>query len=122
MSLDWDVSECTFDRDSDLQVNTADRLIWQTMAVDLGSIKEKNLSEWVFRCAVIKILNSNIHDTFGPVTEEFLRPYIGLCTNVISTSRAKFMNKCKDMLERDAMDAIRRQEKKAKKEDDNEQD
>ena len=116
MSLDWDISECTFDRDSDLQVNTADRLIWQTLAVDLGSIKEKNLSEWVFRCAVIKRLNSNIHDTFGPVTEDFLRPYIGLCSNVSTISRAKFMKKCMNMLERDAMDAIRRQEK----EDDNE--
>ena len=116
MSLDWDISECTFDRDSDRHLANADRLIWQTMAVDLGSIKEKNLSEWVFRCAVIKILNHRIHDSFGPVTEEFLRPYIGLCTNVSTTSRAKFMKKCMNRLERDAMDAIRRQEE----EDDNE--
>jgi hypothetical protein len=112
MSLDWDVSECTFDRDSDLQVANADRLIWQTLAVDLGSITEKNLSEWVFRCAVIKILNNRINDSFGPVTEDFLRPYIGLHTNVSTTSHAKFMNKCKDMLQRDAMDAIRRQKQK----------
>lgn len=116
MSLDWDVSECTFDRDSDSHIATADRLIWTTLAVDLGSITEKNLSEWVFRCAVIKILNNRINDSFGPVTEDFLRPYIGLCTNVSTTTRAKFMNKCKDTLQRDAMDAIRRQEQ----EDDNE--
>lgn len=115
MSLDWDVSECTFDRDSERQTGNAERLIWQTLAVDLGSIKEKNLSEWVFRMAVLKILNNRINDSFGPVTEEFLRPYIGLCTNVSTTTRAKFMNKCKDTIQRDAMDAIRRQEK----EDDN---
>ena len=114
MSLDWDVSECTFDRDSERQTANAENLIWQTMAVDLGSITEKNLSEWVFRCAVINIMNTNIK--FHPVTEDFLRPYIGLCTNVSTTTRAKFMNKCKDTLQRDAMDAIRRQEQ----EDDNE--
>ena len=116
MSLDWDISDCTFDRDSDLHLANADRLIWETLAVDLGSIKEKNLSEWVFRCAVIKILNNRINDSFGPVTEEFLRPYIGLCTNVSTTSRAKFMKKCMNWLEGEAMDAIRYQ----KEEDDNE--
>lgn len=116
MSLDWNVSECTFDRNSEVHIANAERLIWQTMAVDLGSITEKNLSEWVFRCAVINILNNRINDSFGPVTEKFLRTYIGLRTNVSTTSRAKFMNKCKDTLQRDAMDAIRRQER----EDDNE--
>lgn len=116
MSLDWNVEKCTFDRDLEKQTGNANRLIWQTLAVDLGSITEKNLSEWVFRCAVIKILNKGIYDSFNPVTEDFLRPYIGLYTNVSTTSRAKFMNKCKDMLQRDAMDVVRRQ----KQEDDNE--
>jgi hypothetical protein len=114
MSLDWDVSECTFDRNFERQTANAENLIWKTMAVDLGSITEKNLSEWVFRCAVLNILNNDIK--FDPVTEDFLRPYIGLYTNVSTTSRAKFMNKCKDMLQRDAMDVVRRQERK----DDNE--
>ena len=114
MSLNWSVEKCTFDRNYERQTANAENLIWKTMAVDLGSITEKNLSEWVFRCAVINILDTEIK--FGPVTEDFLRPYIGLCTNVSTTTRAKFMNKCKDMLQRDAMDAIRRQEK----EDDNE--
>ena len=116
MSLDWDISDCTFDRDSALQVANADRLIWETLAVDLGYIEEKNLSEWVFRMAVLKIMRNRINDSFGPITEEFLRPYIGLHTNVSTISRAKFMKKCMNMLERDAMDAIRRQ----KEEDDNE--
>ena len=115
MSLDWDVSECTFDRDSERQTGNAENLIWKTMAVDLGSITEKNLSEWVFRCAVINILNTDIKS--HPVTEDFLRPYIGLYTNVSTTSRAKFMNKCKGTLERDAIDLARRQQQK---EDDNE--
>ena len=115
MSLNWSVEKCTFDRDSDLQAANADRLIWETLAVDLGSIEEKNLDEWVFRMAVLHTLRNRINDSFGPVTKDFLRPYIGLYTNVSKTTRAKFMNKCKDMLQRDAMDAIRRQEQ----EDDN---
>ena len=107
MSLNWNIQDCTFDRDSDKEQAICERLIWETMAVDLGSIEEKNLDEWVFRCAVLQTMRGRLNDNFGPVTKDFLRPYIGLVTNVADTSRAKFMNKCKDMLKRDALDYIR---------------
>ncbi len=107
MSLNWNISDCTFDRDSNKEHAIAERLIWETIAVDLGSITEKNLDEWVFRMAVLQTLRNRMNDSFGPVTKDFLRPYIGLYTNVADTSRAKFMNKCKDMLKRDALEYIR---------------
>ena len=107
MSLNYDIRECKFDRDDTHEAAIANRLIWETIAVDLGSIEENNLDEWVFRCAVLQTLRNRLNDSFGPVTKDFLRPYIGLHTNVANTSRTKFMNKCKDMLKRDALDYIR---------------
>jgi hypothetical protein len=116
MSLNWNTGNCKYDRESKSQQTNAERLIWETLAVDLGSITEQNLDEWVFRMAVLKILRNRTNDNFGPVTIEFLRPYVGLLTNVSNTSRAKFMNKCKDMLQREALDAIRYQEEDEKHE------
>ena len=110
MSLNWNIGNCKYDLESKTQHANAERLIWETLAVDLGSITEQNLDEWVFRMAVLKILRNRTNDSFGPVTIEFLRPYVGLLTNVSNTSRAKFMNKCKDMLQREALDSIRYQE------------
>ena len=107
MSLNYDLRECTFDRDNTHEAAVANRLIWETIAVDLSSIEENNLDEWVFRCAVLQTFRNRLDDSFGPVTKDFLRPYIGLHTNVANTSRTKFMNKCKDMLKRDALDYIR---------------
>ena len=107
MSLDYDISKCTYDTESPLQRANCERLIWETMAVDLGEISEKNLDEWVFRMAVMQTLRNRINDSFGPVTKDFLRPYIGLFTNVADTTRAKFMNKCKDQLKFEAQEYIR---------------
>jgi len=36
---------------------TTDLLIWKTMSVDLGSIEEANLDEWLFRLKVLQGLN-----------------------------------------------------------------
>ena len=107
MSLNYDLRECTFDRDNDNECTIANRLIWETIAVDLGSIEDSNLDEWVFRMAVLQTLRNRISDDFGPITKDFLRPYIGLFTNVATTSRAKFMNRAKAMLKTEAETYIR---------------
>jgi len=102
VSLDFDYSAC-HGRESWLQRDweILDKLIWGTMIVDIGTITDANISEWLFRMT----LGDRIHSNRGyfvmryqfdeeiPLTAAHLRKFVGLKTNVTTTTRAKWMKK-----------------------------
>jgi len=88
-------------------------LVFYSMVVDLGEITEKNIEEWSFRLWLYQRLNgplmrAKVTDDDGnesmieyDLTEEMIRPYIGLRVNVLSTSRAKWKTRFFKMADQD---------------------
>jgi hypothetical protein len=74
------------------------------MALDLGSITEKNVDEWVFRLIHQKRLGLNymyIDDEVKPAeVEGWVRRWIGLYTNVSSKPRKQWLKRCCEILEK----------------------
>jgi hypothetical protein len=75
-------------------------IVWLSMAVDLGSITEKNLDEFSERAFLWQKLHgaSLMEDDNGKakplyITKEDLRLHIGLRTNVADRTRAEFNKK-----------------------------
>ena len=102
VSLDFDYSACHGreswgQRDWDM----LDKLIWGTMVVDIGTITDANISEWLFRMTFgDRILSGRGYfvmryqfDEDIPLTAAHLRKFVGLKTNVTTTTRAKWMKK-----------------------------
>ena len=102
VSLDFDYSAC-HGRESWLQRDweILDKLIWGTMIVDIGTITDANISEWLFRMTLgDRILSGRGYfvmryqfDEDIPLTAAHLRKFVGLKTNVTTTTRAKWMKK-----------------------------
>jgi hypothetical protein len=100
--LDFDYSAC-HGRESWLQRDweILDKLIWGTMIVDIGTITDANISEWLFRMTLgDRILSGRGYfvmryqfDEDIPLTAAHLRKFVGLKTNVTTTTRAKWMKK-----------------------------
>jgi hypothetical protein len=80
-------------------------LIWATMAVDLGSITAKNIGEWQIRLQIISVAYSD--PVWAAITRKQLEAHIGLSTNVSNTTRAKFMRKISQGMEREATANVR---------------
>lgn len=102
VSLDFDYSACHGreswgQRDWDM----LDKLIWGTMVVDIGTITDANIREWLFRMTLgDRILGGRGYfvmryqfDGDIPLTAAHLRKFVGLKTNVTTTTRAKWMKK-----------------------------
>lgn len=111
MSLDWDTDAC----DPPLPATTDEAdirrgLIWATMAIDLGSITEKNADEWVFRLFHQKRLGLDcIHfdDAVHPSeVEGWVRRWIGLVTNVASKPRKQWLKRCCEILEKRTVEQL----------------
>jgi hypothetical protein len=125
MSLNWDISKIEdFDdlwvkdgTDEDgkdmFQLNKAtDSLIWASIAVDLGSITEKNVDKWLERLAAISVIDNGAWDNL--VDRDIIERHIGLKINVYPITDAKFWNKCKRHLKDKAQEKIARKERKEK--------
>jgi hypothetical protein len=69
------------------------------MAVDLGGISEKDLGEWEFRLAFLDEIG--VPASTRPFTRSELEAHVGLTTNVIDLSRAKWLRKVTKALEKD---------------------
>jgi hypothetical protein len=100
VSLNWSIKNC---KDSDaLQTDEqwplTNRIIWETLCVEVGDLKnEADVRKFVQRS---KMFNRccEFPDDRSPLTVEQVMPYIGLRTNVITTSDAKFKTKLWAML------------------------
>ena len=102
MSLDFNFSACA-DRESWTQRDhdMLDRLIWGTLVVDIGEITDANIGEWLFRMRLgdrmmggrgyftMEYVNEKRFD----ITADHLRKFVGLKTNVSTTTRAKWLKK-----------------------------
>jgi len=95
MSLDWNGKDVPdFDRKAQENPAMLNCLIWASLSIGMGEITEKNLKEWVYRLRRFafegKPLLLNKDKTPYEITEETIRPWIGLRTNVRTISNASF--------------------------------
>ena len=95
MSLDWNGKDVPdFDRKAQENPRMLDCLIWASLSIGMGEITEKNLKEWVYRLQRFafegKPLIIRRDGTLYEITEEVIRPWIGLRTNVRTISNTSF--------------------------------
>lgn len=112
MSLNWDISKIAnkdtvcFRQNADegrVLRGLTERLIWGTLAVDLGRITKQNIVEWEERLQMLGRVYQD--DAWTSITRAQLREHIGLETNVITQTRAAFMKKMSKALQREAREA-----------------
>lgn len=127
MSLDWNVSKCpgytaNDGKPSEEFLNWRDLMIYGTMRVDLGSVTEQNIDDWLVRVEVCR----RFREAFGTRNGEkgiedmwpdrrILEMFVGLRTNVISIPRKKWLKRVIDNVERDALRAMVSEKPAAKK-------
>ena len=94
-------------------------LVYHTMAVGMGSITEKNFNEFYMRVLIWEALHSGSKHSEGSaeywnrrdgtnfkagdslITWERVRGHIGLCTNVTTESRSKWIKRIGDQFVQD---------------------
>ena len=109
MSLNWNVTKCDQtacwkkDKDGDAFMSTmCEGLIWTTMVVDMGEIKETNADEFLWRMNfLIKHGGAVLPNAGACYTEADLKPFIGLSTNVVTKTRKQWLKRVMDNMERD---------------------
>lgn len=100
MSLNFDYSRC-IDRElwTDRDYDVLDTFIWGTICVDLGTITEENIPEWLFR---MKMYDAVLGPFFSkkyqnedrfPLGVSHLRKFIGLRCNVADMKRKQWLKK-----------------------------
>lgn len=112
MSLDWNCDKCERplpDNSEESALRTT--LIWASLGLDLGSITEKNVDEWVFRLFYQKRLGLDffyIDDDATPAeVEGWVRRWIGMYINVVTRPRKKWLADVSSLLERETLYAIK---------------
>ena len=95
MSLDWNGKDVPdFDRKAQENPAMLNCLIWASLSIGIGEITEKNLKEWVYRLRRFAFEEHPLiirrDETPYEITEEMLRPWIGLRINVTSITNAEF--------------------------------
>jgi urate oxidase len=71
-------------------------LIWASIGVDLGSITEDNVDDWVFRLALIQKIDGAYMRLNGKplfLVREHVERRIGLRVNVVNMTKTKWINK-----------------------------
>ena len=95
MALCWDTDKVS-DLERKLEENPRmlDCLVWASLYIGLGEITDKNVKEWVYRLRRAAFegrpLLMNQDGTPYEITEETIRPWIGLRINVTSITNAEF--------------------------------
>ena len=95
MSLDWNAEKVAdLERKRAENPKMLDCLIWASLSIGLGEISEKNLKEWVYRLrrAAFEGHPLIIRRDGSPyeITEDLIRAWIGLRTNVSNITNAEF--------------------------------
>ena len=95
MSLDWNGKDVPdFDRKAQENPAMLNCLIWASLSIGMGEITEKNLKEWVYRLRRFAFEEHPLiirrDGTPYEITEETIRPWIGLWTNVSPITNAAF--------------------------------
>jgi len=95
MSLNWNAEKVPdFERKRQENPEMLNCLIWASMSIGLGKITEKNVEEWVYRLRRAAFeghpLIVQSDGTPCEITEDMIRPWIGLRTNVADVTNAGF--------------------------------
>jgi len=110
MSLNWNIGKIanletvcyTEHADGERYLSSlTHKLIWATLAVDLGKISAKNISEWQVRLQMIAMTYEDA--SWAEITREQLEAHIGLETNATTSTRAGFLKKMARLVERTAV-------------------
>lgn len=122
MSLDWNITKCKINNTKDItddEWNVLQSVIFTSMYVDMGSITESNWEDFYARTyAWERTAGSALCRFEGdkkiPVylTPEDIHKWIGLSTNVITTTEAKFKSKIADIMKDNAKGELRSFKKK----------
>ena len=95
MALCWDPKNVP-DLERKLEENPRmlDCLVWASLYIGLGEVTDKNVKEWVYRLRRATFEGHPLivlqDGTPYEITEETIRPWIGLRTNVSSITNAAF--------------------------------
>lgn len=112
MSLDWNTEKCKPplpEGDDDKNLRTT--LIWGSLAVDLGSITDKNVEEWMFRLKFQEAIGLD-YLSLGEMSDSpkalraGLTRWIGLTTNVPTLTRKKWLAKVTGLMEKRVMETM----------------
>lgn len=119
MSLDYSITKVK-DWETDQTVEKYTRvMVFATTQVDLGEIRADNINEWLFRVEVFRLMKQGFGkqamikdgEVIGYLdyypTREHLEKFIGMYTNVITTSRKEFMKKISAWLVSEATAIVR---------------
>ena len=95
MSLDWNAEKVAdLERKRAENPKMLDCLIWASMGIGMGEITEKNYKEWVYRLrrSAFEGRPLIVHPDGIPyeITEDLIKPWIGLWTNVKNITNAEF--------------------------------
>lgn len=104
MALNWNIKACDQSACWDKEGNMTplcEGMIWTTMVVDMGSITADKLEEFVWRLNFMirigkSVIQKDREDT--PYTLEEIRPFVGMSTNVVTTTRKQFVKRTMDCL------------------------
>lgn len=106
MALHYDFSKTDTTNWTQDDYDLMNHFIWGSICVDLGSITEKNLAEWLFRMEFYNTVSLHPKKYFGYVVDgkehdyklEHLQKCIGLVTNVTTMPRKTWMKRIVDNL------------------------
>lgn len=105
MSLDFDLSKIINRDKSQEGWEVTQSVIFATMSVDLGEITEENVAEFYARYLIFnRAVGSEPY-----LTLDHIKWHVGLRVNVITKTRAAWLNKIKKILDQEMFIMIRRQ-------------
>ena len=114
MSLDWGTENCNPPLpQTDQERDDRNGLIWGSMAVCLGSIKESNVEEWVWRMWHQSKTIKHIYlgkDTTPDDLRQWVTRWIGLYTNAPTKTRAQWLSMVSKEMARDTDREVRKTE------------
>jgi hypothetical protein len=110
MSLDWDCEDCEEPMAAnEIEAGIRKALVFESVAVGLGSITEENEDEWMFRSMLLQRIDMSTitfaTPTWGEKVQELrkaLRRWRGMTTNAShKPKRKEWMQQTMTLLERD---------------------
>jgi hypothetical protein len=119
MSLDWDCEDCEEPiAANEIEAGIRKALVFESVAVGLGSITEDNEDEWMFRSMLLQRIDMSTitfaKPTWGEKVQELrkaLRRWRGMTTNAShKPKRKEWMQQTMTLLEREVEKRIPKQE------------
>lgn len=94
-----------------------DAVIWASIFLGLGELTKKNIDRWVERFEIHRRLFGSVFVDDYQVTRADLEQFIGLTTNVVTESDAKWKNRNWSRIREEARMTIRRRKVQLEKEE-----